>query len=64
MYMDLSFTIKNPINAGGTVVITYTNVQMFTTNWKLDADAAANGNTGYCFLKYMGSTITCTPVSG
>jgi hypothetical protein len=51
MYTDLSFQITHPINLNGKIEISFLNVDMNTTNWKLDKDGAAL-SAEYCYLEY------------
>jgi hypothetical protein len=51
MYTDLSFQITNPINLNGKIEVSFLNVDINTTNWKLDKDLA-NVSAGYCYLEY------------
>lgn len=64
MYTDLTVTTLNRIPDAGRIELTFTNVVIHLTNWKLDADAAANGNTGYCFIQWFGWDYTCTTDTG
>mmetsp|Transcript_26287 Transcript_26287/g.4562 ORF Transcript_26287/g.4562 Transcript_26287/m.4562 type:complete len:80 (+) Transcript_26287:1019-1258(+) len=64
MYMDLSFKNSHPINKEGKIEVTFNNVEMFDTSWKLNKSAAASVSKAYCYLNYQGFDIDCTATAG
>mmetsp|Transcript_29957 Transcript_29957/g.5413 ORF Transcript_29957/g.5413 Transcript_29957/m.5413 type:complete len:141 (+) Transcript_29957:752-1174(+) len=58
IYMDIIFKIQNPVPTGGKIVVDFEGIDVFSTNYKLNASAAP-GTSDYCFVEWNGRDIDC-----
>lgn len=47
--MDISFKIEHPIPTGGKIVVDFEGIDVFNTNYKVDANGSGNASD-YCFI--------------